>query len=58
MSKGESGYPDPDVFDEDLYSNLLTLPDGTRIDLKWIQENIAQDAKGKKKDLLDHAENV
>lgn len=46
MSKAESGYPDPQQGSSDLHAQLSQLPNGEKIDLKWIQDNICRDALG------------
>ena len=34
-------YPDPSDFDEELYSRLHELPDGSgRIDLEWVRSHV------------------
>eukprot|EP00092_Neocalanus_flemingeri_P017175 GFUD01018576.1.p1 GENE.GFUD01018576.1~~GFUD01018576.1.p1 ORF type:complete len:401 (-),score=128.47 GFUD01018576.1:46-1248(-) len=40
MSKEIERYPDPNLFDQVLYDNILQLPDNGVIDIKFVQQHI------------------
>ena len=45
MSKDIERYPDPTMFDENLYNKILKLPCDKEINLKMVQTNIWKQAK-------------
>eukprot|EP00088_Acartia_fossae_P049510 TRINITY_DN5457_c0_g1_i1.p1 TRINITY_DN5457_c0_g1~~TRINITY_DN5457_c0_g1_i1.p1 ORF type:complete len:396 (-),score=64.73 TRINITY_DN5457_c0_g1_i1:72-1259(-) len=45
MSRPTDRYPDPGVFDETLYRNLTSLPNGVTLDLQFLQKIINPEIK-------------
>jgi len=45
MSKDIERYPDPSMFDENLYNKILKLPCDKEINLEMVQTNIWKQAK-------------
>ena len=43
MSAGETlvaGYPSSDYFSQELYDDILTLPDNTKMDVDWFRKHV------------------